>query len=638
MTARKITTKAIAKSATTYKGRTGEIFYDTATATLRLSNGSTAGGISFSGGAPASSLVNGSYTVALGGDGGLYFPGGSSLGGSLAPNEFALFSNPTTHFSIYTSDTINSHSWTFGTDGSITVPNINSGSGLKVNDGGLNGSSVFLGPKFIDMYTQRNNGGAPFAEFYLQNDITKPDTTPIARIRIQDDSAIQYDWTFGADGSLELPANSTIKVPSGRLYLGADTNLVTLPGLTTIDNALIINLFTYISGTLDYSSYTLGGAIAVGSDSHTYDGVQAIATSGVGDIAGVFFTIHRGGSSYSSIITSAIGIGQGQIGSGFAVGDTLTFAGASLGGTTPTNNLTVTINTVRNTYPTGADLGYGTLIYDSTTNHIMSFNLADYSWMQIDRQTVARTPSGTLNIADTTTTGTVNIASNMTTGGLVNIGGNGGVSIGNLSVSALTVLNPLPYIWLSLYQYYSGSLLTSSFGTITGTAVGATRVVTGVTQSSTSGRGTGAQFQVTVYNNGQSGGGLVISYTAVSINYNVGNPQYGSGYAVGDTVTIAGASLGGTTPTNNMTFTVGNAVKNNYPAGLEGGMIYDYTSKHFMVYNGSTWIQLDNPLTPNGTKASNAYGVAGQTSYDANYSYTCIATNTWRRVALGSTY
>jgi hypothetical protein len=268
----------------------------------------------------------------------------------------------------------------------------------------------------------------------------------------------------------------------------------------------------------------------------------------------------------------------------------------------------------------------------------MSFDLADYSWMQIDRQTVARTPSSTLNIADTTTTGTVNIASNMTTGGLVNIGGNGGVGISNLSVSALTVLDPLPYIWLSLYQYYSGSLLTSSFGTITGTAVGTTRVVTGVTQLSTSGRGSGAQFQVTVINNGQPGGGLVISYSVVGIDYNGGNQQYGSGYAVGDTITIAGASLGGTTPTNDLTFTVGNAVRNNYPNALEGGMIYDYTSKHFMGYNGSTWTQLDNPLTPNGTKASNAYGVAGQTSYDANYFYTCIATNTWRRVALGSTY
>jgi len=44
MTTRKLTTKAITPSATTYVGRTGEIFYDTATATLKLSDGATAGG------------------------------------------------------------------------------------------------------------------------------------------------------------------------------------------------------------------------------------------------------------------------------------------------------------------------------------------------------------------------------------------------------------------------------------------------------------------------------------------------------------------------------------------------------------------------------------------------------------------
>ena len=44
-------------------------------------------------------------------------------------------------------------------------------------------------------------------------------------------------------------------------------------------------------------------------------------------------------------------------------------------------------------------------------------------------------------------------------------------------------------------------------------------------------------------------------------------------------------------------------------------------------------------LTPNGTKASStATGTAGQTSYDSDYFYICIATDTWRRVALGSTY
>jgi len=61
MTARKLTTKAIAKSATTYVGRTGEIFYDTATATLKLSDGVTAGGNAFGVGG-VSGLTAGSGT------------------------------------------------------------------------------------------------------------------------------------------------------------------------------------------------------------------------------------------------------------------------------------------------------------------------------------------------------------------------------------------------------------------------------------------------------------------------------------------------------------------------------------------------------------------------------------------------
>jgi hypothetical protein len=214
------------------------------------------------------------------------------------------------------------------------------------------------------------------------------------------------------------------------------------------------------------------------------------------------------------------------------------------------------------------------------------------------------------------------------------IGSNSGtVSITNLEVMNFTQLSPSNYLWIT-NQYYSGSVMTSTFGSLTGTAtVATTRVVTGVTQLSTSGRGSGAMFQVTVYYDGNS-----ITYTAVSIDYNGGNAQYGTGYAVGDTVTIAGASLGGTTPTNNLTFTIGNSVKNNYPVGFDGSIIYDYSNKHFLAYNGSTWTQLDNPLTPTGTKASNAYGVPGQTSFDSNYFYICIATNTWRRVALGSSY
>jgi len=39
-------------------------------------------------------------------------------------------------------------------------------------------------------------------------------------------------------------------------------------------------------------------------------------------------------------------------------------------------------------------------------------------------------------------------------------------------------------------------------------------------------------------------------------------------------------------------------------------------------------------VLPNSTKANNATGTAGQFSWDSNYIYVCVDTNTWKRVAL----
>jgi len=420
MTTRKLNSHAIAKSASTYIGNAGEIFYDTATATLRLSDGSTTGGITFSGGAPASSLVNGASNVSI-----------------ATANE---------------ATTITRGATTYG-PGQYAPP---------------------------------------------------------------------VTWTFGSG-----PIKTALTVPG---YVQGST------GQTGFINS--VNLGMDLNGT-DYMSLGIndGGA----NVTKLYWG-SASKNGILGDVE--IQTINSGGTPTSIILSPQGGVN-------------------------------------------------GSFVFDGTGNLSL--------------------PTGGRLTADN-------------------------IDVVNLNVSNLNLISPTNYLWLSLYQYYSGSLLTSTFGSISGTAVGTTHPVTQLVQLSTSGRGSGAVFQVNIVNNGQSGYGLVISYSTVLIDYNGGNQQYGTGYAVGDTVTIAGADLGGTTPANNLTFTIGNAVKNNYPAGLEGGMIYDYSTKHFMVYNGSTWTQLDNPLTPNGTKASNAYGVAGQTSYDADYFYTCIATNTWRRVALGSTY
>jgi len=72
MTTRKITTKAVGQSVSTYVGKDGELFYDTVTNSIKISNGSTPGGVNLSTGGitgvgtVGDVTVAGDYAVALG--------------------------------------------------------------------------------------------------------------------------------------------------------------------------------------------------------------------------------------------------------------------------------------------------------------------------------------------------------------------------------------------------------------------------------------------------------------------------------------------------------------------------------------------------------------------------------------------
>jgi hypothetical protein len=96
--------------------------------------------------------------------------------------------------------------------------------------------------------------------------------------------------------------------------------------------------------------------------------------------------------------------------------------------------------------------------------------------------------------------------------------------------------------------------------TASGTSVTAASTYTGVSQTATSGTGTGAIFTIqkigvgTAYN-----GAIVITITTA-----------GTGYAIGDTITIPGASLGGATPVNNLVLTVATALGSPWVATVSG--------------------------------------------------------------------
>ena len=132
-----------------------------------------------------------------------------------------------------------------------------------------------------------------------------------------------------------------------------------------------------------------------------------------------------------------------------------------------------------------------------------------------------------------------------------------------------------------------GSLSSSSISsTSSGTSVTAASTYTAVSQSATSGSGTGAVFTIqkigvgTAYN-----GAIVVNVTTA-----------GTGYAIGDTITIPGASLGGATPANNLTLTVATTLVSPWTAtvsGLSGvsglviGATINATAGSGALYSGS---------------------------------------------------
>jgi len=89
--------------------------------------------------------------------------------------------------------------------------------------------------------------------------------------------------------------------------------------------------------------------------------------------------------------------------------------------------------------------------------------------------------------------------------------------------------------------------------TPTGTSTG-TATFTGITQDSTSGSGTGAEFTIS-----SDGAG---NYTIDAIT------DAGADYAVSDTLTVLGTSLGGATPANDLTITVDTILAGNVTAAI----------------------------------------------------------------------
>lgn len=223
-----------------------------------------------------------------------------------------------------------------------------------------------------------------------------------------------------------------------------------------------------IKGALLQGSTTFSATGTSVTAASTYTGVSQTATSGTG--AGAVFTIQKVGvgTAYNGALTITIT----TPGTGYAIGDTITIPGASLGGATPANNLVLTVASVI-TSPWTA------------------------------------TVSGLSGVAGLVIGGTINAAA-----------GTGFLYGGSPSSCVITTI---------------GS--TSITYTVTGGTTPVAGNITSLVQSS-------------------------------NVTVTITSP--GTGYAIGDTVTLPGASLGGATPANNLVLTVNTALGSPWTATITG--------------------------------------------------------------------
>jgi len=342
----------------------------------------------------------------------------------------------------------------------------------------------------------------------------------------------------------------------------APYDIIKIPG-TSLNGTSPANDAQITITTVSSVGFPTGFSVTGSGANSTSTVIQPAFTTGSSGV-GAAFNIQINGSTYSATIS--------QIGSGYAENETITVSGAVLGGTSPANDLTITVNTV----DTGGEIltlsTAGTAVNSATYNNIgtaqtlvgtgatfdIAVNGAAYT-VTLDAAGDDYAPNQTITIQGTTLGGTsptndlvltitdVDNDSTLTAGPLLTFSAVGTALRGT---SGYVVNDRLK---VPGSQFTNGSngtndmiILVSAIGTggfitgtsITGTAPDATASYTDV--ATTGGTGTDATFDV----------------TRTGAVYSVILNNVGTGYIDAETLTIAGTLVGGASPANNATITI----------------------------------------------------------------------------------
>jgi hypothetical protein len=305
---------------------------------------------------------------------------------------------------------------------------------------------------------------------------------------------------------------------------GNYTNItVTTPGVNYVVNSRIKLLGSDLGGVAGVNDLILKIDSVTNLDTFT----NISGTASASGTSAAFDILISPTNTYSQTIRSD--------GTGYAVGETITLLGTSLGGTAPTNNATVTVTTVTQTYTSVAQTsatgtpGTGARFTVVRTGAVYAVTVTTpgSGYTPGDVITIAGTSLGgatpannlTITVVDVNLTNGINLFNNLT-----------GTGAGVGSIYAATITGTGNFV---------GGLI-SAVSTVSGNSISGERSYSALAFNTTSASGTAATFDV----NTLSG-----TYDVV-----INNP--GSTFSFGEIIKIYGTQLGGTTPGNDLTLTV----------------------------------------------------------------------------------
>ena len=114
-----------------------------------------------------------------------------------------------------------------------------------------------------------------------------------------------------------------------------------------------------------------------------------------------------------------------------------------------------------------------------------------------------------------------------------------------------------------------------------------------------------------------------------------GNPAWNSAHASGGNLAAANRQV-------TKAWQTGLPYVADLTSVIYGGRHYICTSSHTAGAStepgiGASWATVwSEAISANPPAAANSAGVAGTIAWDANYIYVCVATNTWKRVAIST--